>query len=113
MAGRGEGAGEGFGLLLPLSLGAEVEVEEGGIQFAANQEPPFLVPPERRSAPPAVGRKSFDGWCCVNEFKCASADEVLIFFAQCIRRNHRQLPTCGNVEMDAADSLPCCEVECK
>ena len=52
MAGRGEGAGEGFGLLLPLALGAEVEVEEGGVQLAPQQEAPLLVPPERRPAPP-------------------------------------------------------------
>lgn len=57
LAGRGEGAGEGFGLLLPLALGAEVEVEEGGVQLAPEQEAPLLVPPERRPTPPAVRRE--------------------------------------------------------
>lgn len=58
LAGRGEGAGEGFGLLSPFGLAAEVEVEEGGIQFAPEEEAPLLVPPERRPAPPAVSPRT-------------------------------------------------------
>lgn len=68
MAGRVEGAGEGFGLLLPLALGAEVEVEEGGVQLAPQLEAPLLVPTERRPAPPAVR------WTCTSPHGCSKCE---------------------------------------
>lgn len=46
-AGRGERLGQGGGLLPPLGLRTEVEVEEGGVQLAAEQEAALLVPTER------------------------------------------------------------------
>ena len=67
IAGRGEGAGEGFRLLPPLDFGAEVEVEEGGVQLAAKQEAPLLVPAEWRPVPSAVGRERFKIPCRVGQ----------------------------------------------
>ena len=46
-AGHGERLGQGGGLLTPLCLRAEVEVEEGGVLFAAEQEAALPVPTER------------------------------------------------------------------
>ena len=78
MAGRGEGAGEGFGLLTPFVLAAEVEVEEGGVQLAAQQEPPILVPTERRAGPAAVCRKGFEVPGGVGEFQNTGEEPVTI-----------------------------------
>jgi hypothetical protein len=44
---RGERLGQGGGLLTPLGFLAEVEVEEGGVHLAAEQEAAILVPTER------------------------------------------------------------------
>ena len=44
--------GEGVEDVGGVVAGDAVEVEEGGVEFAAEQEPPRLVPAERR---PAVG----------------------------------------------------------
>ena len=76
MAGRGEGAGEGFGLLLPFGFGAEVQVEEGGVQLAAQQETPILVPPERRAGPTAVLREGLKVPGGVGEFENAGEEPV-------------------------------------
>ena len=76
MAGRGEGAGEGFGLLTPFVLDAEVEVEEGGVQLAAQQEAPTLVPPERRAGPAAVLREGLKVPGGVGEFENAGEEPV-------------------------------------
>ena len=57
VAGGGERFGQRFGLFAPLGFGAELEVEEGGVQLAAEQQAALLVPTERRAAPPAVLRE--------------------------------------------------------
>ena len=46
-----EGGGRVAG---PLFVGAEVEAEEGGVEFAAELEAAFLVPPERGPSIAAV-----------------------------------------------------------
>lgn len=76
MAGRGEGAGEGFGLLTPFVLAAEVEVEEGGVHLAAQQEAPILVPPERRAGPAAVFCKSLQIPSCEGKFQNTRLNEL-------------------------------------
>ncbi len=76
MAGRGEGAGEGFGLLTPVVLAAEVEVEEGGVQLAAQQEAPILVPPERRAWPAAVFCKSLQIPSCEGKLQNTRLNEL-------------------------------------
>ena len=58
-AGRGEaGLASGFrGVSLDANrrcLGWQVEVEEGGVQLAAEQEAAILVPTERRPGPAAI-----------------------------------------------------------
>lgn len=93
MAGRGEG-GEKRGLeigdwrlggrsgevaaaaLAPFVLAAEVEVEEGGVQLAAQQEAPILVPPERRAGPSAVFCKSLQIPSCEGKFQNTRLNEL-------------------------------------
>ena len=48
--------GEGVEDVGGVVAGDAVEVEEGGVEFAAEQEPPRLVPAERRPGVPAVAR---------------------------------------------------------
>ena len=71
VAGRGEGAGEGLGLMVPLVLRAEVEVEEGGVQLAPQQEAALLVPAEGRAIPAAVVGEGLQVPGCVGEFENA------------------------------------------
>jgi len=67
----GEGAGEGLGLMVPLVLRAEVEVEEGGVQLAPQQEAALLVPAEGRAIPAAVVGEGLQVPGCVGEFENA------------------------------------------
>ena len=62
--------------LAPFGLAAEVEVEEGGVQLAAQQEAPILVPPERRAGPTAVCREGFEVPGGVGEFENAGEKPV-------------------------------------
>jgi hypothetical protein len=51
-------------------------VEEGGVQLAAQQESPILVPPERRAGPPAVRRERLKVPGGVGEFENAGEEPV-------------------------------------
>ncbi len=113
MAGRGEG-GEKRGLemgdwrlggrsgevvtacLAPFLLAAEVEVEEGGVQLAAQQEAPILVPPERRAGPAAVLREGFEIPGGVGEFENAGSNEIAPLVSNIFRTYHWQLLKYGN-----------------
>src|SRR5512137_69972 len=77
----GESFGQGFGLLTPLGLRTEVEVEEGGVQLAAEQEAAFLVPTERRAGPAAVLRERLQVPRRVGQFQNSWQQPV----AKCLR----------------------------
>ena len=76
MARRGERFGQRLGLLTPLSLRAEVEVEKGGVQLAAEQEAAFLVPTERRAGPTAVLCERFQVPGCVGQLQNPRQDPI-------------------------------------
>ena len=63
---------------LPLAVGAgqQVEVEEGGVQFAAKQEAALLVPFKGRAGPAAVLREGLQVPSCVRQFQHAGKEPV-------------------------------------
>lgn len=65
----GESLGQGFRLLNPLGLWAEVEVEEGGVQLAAEQEAALLVPAEWWAGEAAVLCEGFEVPSGVRQFQ--------------------------------------------
>jgi len=54
-----------------------VEVEEGGVEFAAEQEPPFLVPAERRPGVASVPRERLQVPRRVGQLQNARQEELL------------------------------------
>ena len=68
--------GDAGGFPLAVGGGRQVEVEEGGVQLAAEQEAALLVPAERRAGPAAVLRERLQVPRRVGQFQHAGQEPV-------------------------------------
>ena len=105
-----------------ICLGGQVEMEEGGIQLAAEQESAFFIPTEWRAWIVAILRERLEIPCCVCEFQHSGKEPAgdglrtvgpLDCLIICRGRQYRKLVEVAVCEVQTTDLLPGSKIEGK
>ena len=94
-----------------IRLRRQVQVEDGGVQFAAEDEAALLVPAERWALPAAVASEFTKVLSCVEEFEDSRHHESENGLGVGVRWGHRDLIHREERYVDSADLLTGDEVK--